>query len=121
MTEEKPTIKPLEINAQPKEVKRPKLTSIKQKIESLHKKEEERSENEKFFSNKQQRVARGRMIKYLRTEKKISRQDFCEMVGMSSPYLSEVENGARDMNMAHLDHWLEILGGRMIIIPFDKI
>ncbi len=94
------------------------LEDIKSKVESITK--EERREGEKFFSNKNQRIARGKMIRYLREQKKISAKDFCELAGVTRSYLSNIECGVRDMNMNTLDYWLHILDGRSIIIPFSE-
>ena len=69
------------------------------------------------FDNKRFRKSRGLMLRYLRESKGLTQRECAEIVGTSYLYYNNIEKGMQDVSLHKLDHWLDTLGGRVIIIP----
>lgn len=56
----------------------------------------------------------GKNIRAYRTRKKMSQEDLAARVGMSRPYLSEIENGLQNPSLIILDSIAEALDATVI-------
>ena len=82
--------------------------------------EKKHNKSAKHFDNANLMKERGRAIRYLREMNGLTMEEFCLVVNVSRTYLSLIENGRRTPSIDLMDYWLDILGGRLMVIPVGK-
>jgi len=70
------------------------------------------------YENKPQRLSRGKMLKYLRSNLNLTQTEMALLVGTNRSYYAQAERGIVNISCGALDLWCQRAGGRLMIIPF---
>lgn len=63
----------------------------------------------------------GQILKKLRSNKGFSQRKLAALIGVDQSFIAHIENGARDPGYDTLQKWLEVCGGRLVILDTGEV